>query len=74
MSLVMLSGNALARIFIIETVAQTSKSAVSRFPNPQTLAMVATSDLEIGDTAGLETCATLVLPRPPKHHEISGLD
>jgi hypothetical protein len=41
-------------------VAQTSKSAVSRisksagfpqFPSP--------ADLEVGDTAGLETCATL---------------
>ena len=54
-------------------VAQTSKSAVSRGPNPQTARHPATprfaahsrnstapADLEIGDTAGLETGATTV--------------
>ena|SRR2546429_9205150 len=46
-------------------VAQVSKPAVSRVSNPQTLRRLQSlrtgddsADLEIGDTAGLETCAT----------------
>jgi len=40
-------------------VAQTSKSAVSRVSQPAaSTAAVGLADLEIGDTAGLETCAT----------------
>jgi hypothetical protein len=39
-------------------VAQTSKSAVSRVSKPAVPGFVAAADLEIGDTAGLETCAT----------------
>ncbi len=41
-------------------VAQTSKSAVSQVSQPATATSVRRSaDLEIGDTAGLETCATI---------------
>jgi len=47
------------------SVAQTSKSAVARASKPEK------ADLEVGDTAGLETCATsrskqsyLILPNP----------
>ena len=39
-------------------VAQTSKSAVSRVSKPANHASSHPADLEIGDTAGLETCAT----------------
>jgi hypothetical protein len=40
-------------------VAQTSKSAVSRVSKPAAgTAAVGLADLEVGDTAGLETCAT----------------
>jgi uroporphyrinogen decarboxylase len=46
-------------------VAQTSKSAVSQVskpasasPNPYVLTSPGPADLEVGDTAGLETCAT----------------
>ncbi len=39
-------------------VAQTSKSAVSRVSNPQAQRIPAPCRLEVGDTAGLETCAT----------------
>jgi hypothetical protein len=40
-------------------VAQTSKSAVSRVSKPANAPRCVTSaDLEVGDTAGLETCAT----------------
>jgi hypothetical protein len=49
----------------MSAVAQTSKSAVSRVSKPadtstpSTLPTLSgTADLEIGDTAGLETCAT----------------
>ena len=42
-----------------EKVAQTSKSAVSRVSKPAPVSHdVASADLEVGDTAGLETCAT----------------
>jgi len=40
-------------------VARTSKSAVSRVSKPAAgMAAVGLADLEVGDTAGLETCAT----------------
>jgi hypothetical protein len=40
-------------------VARTSKSAVSRVSKPAAgTAAVGLADLEVGDTAGLETCAT----------------
>jgi hypothetical protein len=40
-------------------VAQTSKSAVSRVSKPAACAIAARhADLEVGDIAGLETCAT----------------
>ncbi len=50
--------------FVAQTfVAQTSKSAVSRVSQPAgRTAFERTADLEIGDTAGLETCATTVAP------------
>ncbi|HTV41611.1 MAG TPA: hypothetical protein VMF08_13600 [Candidatus Sulfotelmatobacter sp.] len=45
-----------------QPVAQTSKSAVSQVSKPAGRAalynVVRLADLEIGDTAGLETCAT----------------
>ena len=44
-----------------EIVAQTSKSAVSRVSNPQAAESRTRSRLEIGDTAGLETCATPII-------------
>jgi hypothetical protein len=44
-------------------VAQTSKSAVSQVSKPANGPPVRRpADLEIGDTAGWETCATPVLP------------
>ena len=42
-----------AEIVHLRPVAQTSKSAVSRVSKP-----AGSADLEVGDTAGLETCAT----------------
>jgi hypothetical protein len=40
-------------------VARTSKSAVSRVSKPAAgTTAVGLADLEVGDTAGLETCAT----------------
>jgi hypothetical protein len=43
----------------IPFVAQTSKSAVSRVSKPAVCPIAARhADLEVGDTAGLETCAT----------------
>ncbi len=43
----------------LPTVAQTSKSAVSQVSKPAGHAAIGRlADLEIGDTAGLETCAT----------------
>jgi putative protease len=39
-------------------VAQTSQSAVSRVSKPADLLTAGFADLEVGDTAGLETCAT----------------
>jgi len=42
------------------TVAQTSESAVSRVSKPAAATQcVGSADLEVGDTAGLETCATI---------------
>jgi hypothetical protein len=53
--------HALAWTFHSRIVAQTSKSAVSQVSNlPAARALRRAADLEIGDTAGLETCATLV--------------
>jgi hypothetical protein len=44
-------------------VAQVSKPAVSRVSKPATIShCVPPADLEVGDTAGLETCATLMPP------------
>jgi hypothetical protein len=44
-------------------VAQTSKSAVSRVSKPaDATPLPHSADLEIDNTAGLETCATPVLP------------
>ena len=51
-------GLARARLWTA-TVAPISKSAVSRVSNPQTSRTRAPCRLEIGDTAGSETCATL---------------
>ena len=39
-------------------VAQTSKSAVSQVSKPAPPKVRLPADLEVGDTAGLETCAT----------------
>jgi hypothetical protein len=53
--------------FMVKPVAQTSKSAVSRVSKPADATQWRhPADLEIGDTAGLETCATPVLPAPVK--------
>ncbi len=56
---------------IANPVAQTSKSAVSRVSKPADAAPVRRfADLEIGDTAGLETCATRFCLRPPIQRNI----
>jgi hypothetical protein len=53
----------LPEYFTGDLVAQTSKSAVSRVSKPADAAPWRhPADLEIGDTAGWETCATPVLP------------
>ncbi len=55
-------------------VAQTSKSAVARVSKPADIAPVRRSaDLEIGDTAGLETCATTVLRASAQDPSAPGL-
>jgi hypothetical protein len=47
------------RISNIAFVTQTSESAVSQVSKPaRALKFQTPADLEIGDTAGLETCAT----------------
>jgi len=52
------------KTFSIPDVAQTSESAVSRVSKPAAGSQyVASADLEVGDTAGLETCATLLFRR-----------
>ena len=54
-------------------VAQTSKSAVSRVSKPAgTPPFQRSADLEIGDTAGLETCATPVWPESAKAAKYRG--
>ena len=51
-------------------VAQTSKSAVSRASKPACLSEAgASADLEIGGTAGLETCATGAARKPAQPAE-----
>jgi hypothetical protein len=47
-------------------VAQTSKSAVSRISKSADAPQLPRSaDLEVGDTAGLETCATRFFQKSP---------
>jgi hypothetical protein len=51
-------------VYLLADVAQTSQSAVSRVSKPAGGGKVgAWADLEIGDTAGLETCATARLEK-----------
>jgi hypothetical protein len=51
-------------------VAQTSKSAVSQVSKPaqgRCGAIQQSADMDVGDTAGLETCATLEQHAPEIH-------
>jgi hypothetical protein len=53
--------------FTDNPVPQTSKSAVSRVSKPaDTSTCQQSADLEIGDTAGLETCGTPGMPASAK--------
>ena len=59
------------------SVAQTSKSAVSQVSKPagrRTFNAGRSADLEVGDTAGLETCATLRTQLQPVLDQLASLE